>query len=88
MLFFNILIEVLFLYRSIEVPFLCMLNEVLFLYRLIEVLRDFSRTDWELASLVCQILWNYSGKITSSNDCFGQQESHDLTEILLELLGK
>lgn len=56
--------------------------------KLIEVLRDFSRTDWELASLVCQILWNYSGKITSSNDCFGQQESQDLTELLAELLDR
>ncbi|XP_048768043.1 armadillo repeat-containing protein 2-like isoform X2 [Ostrea edulis] len=56
--------------------------------KLIEVLRDFSRTDWELASLVCQILWNYSGKITSSNDSFGQQESQDLMELLMELLDR
>ncbi|XP_061176432.1 armadillo repeat-containing protein 2-like isoform X2 [Saccostrea echinata] len=56
--------------------------------KLVEVLRDFSKTDWELASLVCQILWNYSGKITSSNDCFGQQESQDLMELLMELLDR
>ncbi|KAK3096696.1 hypothetical protein FSP39_002457 [Pinctada imbricata] len=56
--------------------------------KLIEVLRDFSRTDWELASLVCQILWNYSGKITSANNCFGEQESQELAELLSELLDK
>ncbi|XP_033741539.1 armadillo repeat-containing protein 2-like isoform X2 [Pecten maximus] len=52
--------------------------------KLIEVLRDFGRTDWELASLVCQILWNYSGKITSTNACFGEQEAQDLLDLLIE----
>ncbi|KAK3593875.1 hypothetical protein CHS0354_011480 [Potamilus streckersoni] len=56
--------------------------------KLVEVLRDFGRTDWELASMVCQILWNYSGKITSSNAFFGEQESQELTELLIEYLDK
>ncbi|KAL3882503.1 hypothetical protein ACJMK2_028840 [Sinanodonta woodiana] len=56
--------------------------------KLVEVLRDFGRTDWELASMVCQILWNYSGKITSSNAFFGEHESQELTELLIEYLDK
>jgi hypothetical protein len=57
-------------------------------FRLIEVLRDFAKTDWDIASMVCQILWNYSVKITSTNSCFGEQEAKDLNDVLLELLGK
>ena len=38
--------------------------------------------------MVCQILWNYSVKITSTNSCFGEQEAKDLNDVLLELLGK
>ena len=53
-----------------------------------DVLRDFAKTDWELAGMVCQILWNYSVKITSTNSCFGEQEAKDLNDVLLELLGK
>ena len=55
--------------------------------RLVEVLRDFGRNDWELAGMVCQTLWNYSGKITSSNACFGESEAQELSEILIDLLG-
>ncbi|KAJ8315287.1 hypothetical protein KUTeg_007437 [Tegillarca granosa] len=54
--------------------------------KLIDVLRDFGQTDWELASLVCQILWNYSGKITSTNAWFGEQEASDLIELLVHYL--
>ncbi|KAI8498698.1 Armadillo repeat-containing protein 2 [Branchiostoma belcheri] len=54
--------------------------------KLIDVLRDFGRTDWELASMVCQTLWNYSEKITSSIDCFGEEETNQLIELLLEFL--
>lgn len=56
--------------------------------KLVEVLRDFAKTDWELASMVCQILWNYSVKITSTNSCFGEQEAKDLNDVLLELLDR
>ena len=59
-----------------------------FVFRLVEVLRDFTRTDWQLGGMVCQVLWNYSGKITSSNSYFGEQESVDLVEILTEYLGE
>ncbi|XP_060572268.1 armadillo repeat-containing protein 2-like isoform X3 [Ruditapes philippinarum] len=56
--------------------------------KLVEVLRDFGRGDWELAGMVCQTLWNYSGKITSSNACFGHIEAQELTEILVDFLDK
>ena len=56
--------------------------------RLIEVLRDFGRSDWQLASMVCQTLWNYSGKITSTNACFGDHEASNLIDLLIEYLGK
>ncbi|WAR07944.1 ARMC2-like protein [Mya arenaria] len=52
------------------------------------VLRDCGRGDWELAGMVCQTLWNYSGKITSTNACFGETESQELSEILIDFLDK
>lgn len=57
------------------------------LHRLVDVLRDFGRSDWQLASMVCQTFWNYSGRITSANACFGENEANDLLELLLEYLG-
>lgn len=56
--------------------------------KLVEVLRDFGRGDWELAGMVCQTLWNYSGKITSSNACFGNTEAQELSEILIDFLDR
>ena len=38
--------------------------------------------------MVCQTLWNYSGKITSANACFGDNEASNLTDLLIEYLGK
>ena len=57
-------------------------------FRIIDVLRDFGRSDWQLASMVCQTLWNYSGKITSANAYFGEAEANELVELLLEYLGE
>jgi len=54
--------------------------------RLIDVLRDFGRSDWQLASMVCQTLWNFSGKITSASACFGEVEHQELADILIEFL--
>ncbi|KAL4233349.1 Armadillo repeat-containing protein 2 [Mactra antiquata] len=56
--------------------------------KLVEVLRDFGRGDWELAGMVCQTVWNYSGKITSSNACFGEIEAQQLSEIIVDFLDK
>ncbi|XP_060710590.1 armadillo repeat-containing protein 2 [Hemiscyllium ocellatum] len=50
--------------------------------KLIDCLRDFGPTDWQLASLVCKTLWNYSEKITSTVLCFGENETNELLELL------
>ncbi|XP_043543025.1 armadillo repeat-containing protein 2 isoform X1 [Chiloscyllium plagiosum] len=52
------------------------------LKKLIDCLRDFGPTDWQLASLVCKTLWNYSEKITSTVLCFGENETDELLELL------
>ena len=57
-------------------------------HRLISVLKDLARGDWQLGSMVCQILWNFSGKITSTNSMFGEKEAEELTYTLEELLGE
>ncbi|XP_048452649.1 armadillo repeat-containing protein 2-like [Rhincodon typus] len=50
--------------------------------KLIDCLRDFGPTDWQLASLVCKTLWNYSEKITSAVLFFGENETSELLELL------
>uniref|UniRef100_A0A4W3J808 Armadillo repeat containing 2 n=1 Tax=Callorhinchus milii TaxID=7868 RepID=A0A4W3J808_CALMI len=50
--------------------------------KLIDCLRDFGPIDWQLASLVCKTLWNYSEKITSAVLCFGEKETNELLELL------
>jgi len=58
-------------------------------FRLIEVLQEMGRSDWQLASMVCKTLWNFSFKITSSDACFGGSSTvAELTDILSELLGE
>ncbi|XP_070568677.1 armadillo repeat-containing protein 2-like isoform X2 [Ptychodera flava] len=54
--------------------------------KLIDVLHDFGRNDWQLAGMVCMTLWNYSEKITSSSISFGDKETNDLIDLLLEYL--
>ncbi|KAL9969241.1 hypothetical protein ACROYT_G021436 [Oculina patagonica] len=54
--------------------------------KLVDVLRDFGKHDWQLSSMVCQILWNYSDKITSSSETFGDQETLELKDILTQYL--
>lgn len=54
--------------------------------RLIEVLSDFGRTDLQLASVVCKVLMNFSDKIKSCNECFGEEQSNMLISVLYELL--
>ena len=51
-------------------------------------MRDFGRSDWQLAGMVCMTLWNYSEKISSSVETFGEQETADLLDLLVDLLGK
>ncbi|XP_078256381.1 armadillo repeat-containing protein 2 [Rhinoraja longicauda] len=50
--------------------------------KLIDCLRDFGPTDWQLASLVCKTLWNYSEKITIAARCFGEEETGELLQLL------
>jgi hypothetical protein len=52
--------------------------------KLIDVLRDFGRNDWQLAMMVCQILWNYSSRMKSANFMFGEKETQRLYDILVE----
>lgn len=54
--------------------------------KLTDVLRDYGRSDWQLAGMVCMTLWNYSENIVNSNDMFGEQETNDLTELLVDYL--
>ncbi|NXW43303.1 ARMC2 protein, partial [Nyctiprogne leucopyga] len=49
--------------------------------KLVDCLQDFGPSDWQLASLICKTLWNYSENITSAASCFGED-----TDTLLELL--
>ena len=57
--------------------------------RLIEILTDIGPTDWQIASMVCQLLMNYSeNSRSSSNKHFDKTELILLHTILTELLGK
>ncbi|MGH0149775.1 UNVERIFIED_CONTAM: hypothetical protein FKN15_030620 [Acipenser sinensis] len=55
--------------------------------KLIDCLRDFGPTDWQLASLVCKTLWNYSEKMTCAALSFGEEETKALLHILSTYLG-
>ncbi|XP_033636012.1 armadillo repeat-containing protein 2-like [Asterias rubens] len=54
--------------------------------KLTDVLVDFGRSDWQLASMVCKMLWNYSENITNSVECFGEQEAGNLIDKLADFL--
>ena len=51
-------------------------------------MRDFGRTDWQLAGMVCMTLWNYSEKMYSSVETFGEEETEALIDLLVDLLGE
>lgn len=56
--------------------------------RLLDCLRDLAESDWLLASMICQILWNYSEHITTSVEYFGAEQTDDFITLLDELIGK
>ncbi|KAH9525058.1 Armadillo repeat-containing protein 2 [Bulinus truncatus] len=56
--------------------------------KLIEVLRDFGKEDWQLSGCVCKVLVNYSSRIHSSSNSFGQEEAIELSELLTEYIDK
>jgi len=53
--------------------------------KLLDCLRDLAESDWLLASMICQILWNYSEHITTSVEYFGDEQTDDLITLLNEL---
>jgi len=55
---------------------------------MIEVLSDFATIDWQLAGLVCQVLWNYSTKLRNSSFTFGETQSHYLVALLTSYIGE
>lgn len=54
--------------------------------KLIDCLRDFGPSDWQLASLVCKTLWNYSETMTNTALWFGAEEADTLIELLSSFL--
>lgn len=55
--------------------------------KLVDCLRDFGPTDWQLASLVCKTLWNFSENITNAASCFGDEAANTLLALLSSFLG-
>ncbi|XP_028653445.1 armadillo repeat-containing protein 2 isoform X1 [Erpetoichthys calabaricus] len=62
------------------------LNEEGGVKKLIDCLKDFGPTDWQLASLVCKTLWNYSERITGAEVSFGEEEAQSLLQLLTTYL--
>jgi hypothetical protein len=56
--------------------------------RLTRVLNDFGEGDWQLATLICQALWNYCIESTNLHEALGIDETNHLLGILVDLLGK
>uniref|UniRef100_A0A8B9WUL6 Armadillo repeat containing 2 n=1 Tax=Bos mutus grunniens TaxID=30521 RepID=A0A8B9WUL6_BOSMU len=54
--------------------------------KLVDCLRDFGPTDWQLASLVCKTLWNFSENITNASSCFGDEAANTLLALLSSFL--
>ncbi|KAL2792409.1 armadillo repeat-containing protein 2 isoform a [Daubentonia madagascariensis] len=54
--------------------------------KLVDCLRDFGRTDWQLACLVCKTLWNFSENITNASSCFGDEDTNTLLVLLSSFL--
>ncbi|OCT80393.1 armadillo repeat-containing protein 2 [Xenopus laevis] len=54
--------------------------------KIIDCLRDFATSDWQLAGLLCQALWNFNENLEYAEPCFGVEETDSLLEILTYLL--
>ncbi|XP_040483539.1 armadillo repeat-containing protein 2 isoform X1 [Ursus maritimus] len=54
--------------------------------KLVDCLRHFGPTDWQLASLVCKTLWNFSENITNASSCFGDEDTNTLLVLLPSFL--
>lgn len=55
---------------------------------MIDVLQYFGYGDWQLCSLVCQVLWNYCASTSNVFDVFNSKEAAKLMLVLEEFLGK
>ncbi|KAK3926675.1 Armadillo repeat-containing protein 2 [Frankliniella fusca] len=53
--------------------------------RLIAILLYHGETDWQLSSLICQVLWNYCIDMTNLN-WLGADQSNQLVEVLVDFL--
>ncbi|KAE8602744.1 hypothetical protein XENTR_v10014105 [Xenopus tropicalis] len=54
--------------------------------KMIDCLRDFASSDWQLAGLLCQALWNFHENLEYAEPCFAAQEAVSLLELLAYLL--
>ena len=61
-------------------------NAIVFHFRLVDVLRDFGKHDWQLSSMVCQILWNYRCVVDSCEILFNLQFQCLYNSIIEELV--
>lgn len=55
--------------------------------RLIYVLGKYGESDWRLANLICQALWNFCIDSTHLYAAFGIPPTNQLLTILIDLLG-
>jgi hypothetical protein len=52
------------------------------------VLKKFGEGDWQLATLVCQALWNYCIESINLHAALGIDQTNQLLEILVDFLGE
>jgi hypothetical protein len=66
---------------SFEINFTCL--------RLIDILNETGTSDWQLSSMVCKVLMNYSENVKEDAvNYFEKEEIHLLRSILIQLSGK
>uniref|UniRef100_T1J4M8 Armadillo repeat-containing protein 2 n=1 Tax=Strigamia maritima TaxID=126957 RepID=T1J4M8_STRMM len=56
--------------------------------KLIDVLKDFGGSDWQLASMVCQALWNYTTNMKHVTLTLGDVEAVELINLLEDFLNE
>jgi hypothetical protein len=52
------------------------------------VLKKFGECDWQLATLICQALWNYCIESTNLHAALGIDQTNQLLGILVDFLGE
>jgi hypothetical protein len=56
--------------------------------RLTRVLKKFGEGDWQLATLVCQALWNYCIESVNLHVALGIDQTNQLLGIMVDFLGE